>query len=149
MNELAGADIAAHVAGLVHEETQVEENALVLTVDMIERLTTGPSFDFGGGEYEGAEAATIEPEKRDPEDDYAWWNLDAGTYLVRCNESIAIPEGAQGIVQGWWRLTANGVLQPTQMINGEHEEFHQLLHVPEHGTSFKENARFAELRVVK
>ncbi|MFB6114992.1 MAG: deoxyuridine 5'-triphosphate nucleotidohydrolase, partial [Candidatus Nanohalobium sp.] len=38
----------------------------------------------------------IEPEKKDPEDDYGWWKLDEGTYKVVMNEKVDIPNNLAG-----------------------------------------------------
>ncbi|MDY6778510.1 MAG: dCTP deaminase [Candidatus Nanohaloarchaea archaeon] len=146
MEQLAGRSIAEMVEDLVHAETQVEEHSLVLTVDGIERIIDGPQLDFGGGEYEEAGTEVMEPQKRDPDDEYGWWQLDEGMYRVRFNESLALDDGVVGVLQPWWRAFSNGVTHPTQVVTGKHSELHMLLQVEDAGAEIKENARLTELR---
>lgn len=147
MKQWTGERITEVVDGLVHAETQVGERAVVLTADTVERITSMPAFDFGGSEYAEAGTDVVEPVKRDDGDDYGWWELDEGAYVVRLNESVRLPEDLTGVLQGWWRLTANGVQQPTQVLHGDHPSLHQLIRIPATGARIKENARISELRV--
>lgn len=149
MEELAGGGIAEMVADPVHAETQVEDNAVTLTAGTIYRLEGSPSFDFGGSEYEPAEAERIEPEKRSDDDKYGWWELERGVYLVKFNEGVRVPEGSMAVLQAWWKVLSNGLSQPTQVFTGDHTELHQVIYVPEHGANIKENARISELKVFK
>jgi len=81
------------VSDVVHRETQApdgegEGDGFDLTAGGIHEVVGAGSVDFGGGELEDAESAAVGTEKRDPEDDYGWWNLGSGTYLLRYNESL-------------------------------------------------------------
>src|SRR5699024_5476789 len=79
---MSGEELTTHVDGIVHEETQITERGLDLTIGEIHEVAEPGRVDFGGGELEAADTAPLETEKRDPDDDYGWWNLDAGGYLV-------------------------------------------------------------------
>lgn len=41
-----------------------------------------------GGELEDATLDPVDTELRDPEDDYGWWTLAGGTYLLEYNETL-------------------------------------------------------------
>lgn len=149
MRELSGEEIAEMVEDFVHRETQIEEGSVILTTSKIEELVGSPDFDFGGDEYEDVEYQEVPLEKRDEGDEYGWWELDPGIYVVEFNEGVFVPEDRLAVLQGWWRLTVNGVIQTTQTVRGDHPDFHQMLRVTGEGASIKENARISELRALE
>ena len=61
--------IPGHVEGLLHEETQVHDQGVDLTVNEIYEIEEPGRVDFGGGELTEAETTTHERTQRDPEDD--------------------------------------------------------------------------------
>jgi len=75
--------------GTVHEDTQVGERGVDLTVDRVLEVVRPGRVDFGGGELSSAGLTARRTAKRHPEDDYSWWNLTAGTYLLEFNESLS------------------------------------------------------------
>jgi hypothetical protein len=83
-------DLLDAVGGIVHEPTQMRSDGGVdLTVTEVYEITEPGRVDFGGGELE---PAGIEPHDRvwrDEDDDYQWWHLDTGTYLIEYNESFS------------------------------------------------------------
>ena len=103
--------IADAFEGIVHEPTQTEAAGFDLTVAAIEEVTAPGRIDFGGGELDPAETSPHETEFREPEDDYAWWHLDAGQYLLSYNESLV--GGARATVQTRDELLARGAFHPT------------------------------------
>lgn len=82
-------DYAAVLDGIVHEPTQATENGFDLTAAEIYTVSGSGRIDFGGGELTAAGRTPHESAKRRPNDDYEWWTLDPGTYLLEYNESIA------------------------------------------------------------
>lgn len=82
-------DLLAAVDGLLHEETQVHGEGIDLTVNEVFVVDDAGRVDFGGSELEPARTHPHETRKRRPEDDYGWWHLDAGQYLIEYNESLA------------------------------------------------------------
>ncbi len=106
-----GAD-ATHIEGLVHEPTQTHDGAVDLTVAEVHETTDPGRVDFGGGELDPAVTEPHERTKRDPEDEYGWWSLDPGTYLVEYNESIPGSE-LRFTVQTRDALLERGAFHPT------------------------------------
>ena len=100
--------VAKRLENLVHLDTQGFSLGVDLTVAEVHRLTGGGKLDFGGSEFEAAETEKVTPEKADPEDDYGWWHLEAGTYLVRYNEHLKLAEGELGLVSPHTRLLQAG-----------------------------------------
>ncbi len=131
-------DLAQYVDGLVHEPTQVHDGVVDLTVGAVSKVVDPGRIDFGGGELRAAETAAVETEKRSPDDDYGWWTLPAGRYLLSYNETLAPPEGTRLVVQTRRELRRQGVSHPTLHCRDLDPV---PLSVPEGGARIKENAR--------
>lgn len=138
-------DLADRVAGLLHEPTQVHEDRVDLSVAGVERVREPGEIDFGGGELTPAETVPLDPTKREPTDDYGWWELAHGTYLVAFNESVT----ERVRIEPRPALVARGGSLPTVTV----AEIRSLpLRVPETtgasetGLALKENARIASVR---
>ncbi len=101
------------VDGIVHEPTQTEGQGLDLTVAEIHDVTEPGRVDFGGGELEAAEIESHPSAKRNPDDDYEWWVLDAGQYLIEYNETLSPPDDVELVVQTRDELLTQGVFHPT------------------------------------
>lgn len=129
------------VDGLIHEPSQTSDGGVDLTVDAIARVTDPGQADFGGDEYAEPETEPIEPEFRDPADDYGWWELDAGTYLLTFNESLSSASVAF-VLQPHDRLLALGASHPTVHVT---DLGPVPLSVPDGGVALKENARVSRL----
>ncbi|MFB6110442.1 MAG: dCTP deaminase [Halodesulfurarchaeum sp.] len=137
-----GHDLLDRVDGLLHEDTQIHEGGIDLSVAEIYTVTEPGRVDFGGGELEPADLAPHDRVWRNGDDDYQWWRLDGGTYLLEYNESLA--------------TDAPLVLQPRDAIRergGTHPTLHVTdlgrvpLTVPDAGLMLKENARVSTLVV--
>jgi deoxycytidine triphosphate deaminase len=101
------------VDGIVHEPTQTEGQGLDLTVAAIHEIAEPGRVDFGGGELGAAETEPYPSARRNPDDDYEWWVLDAGQYLIEYNETLSPPEGVALVVQTRDELLARGAFHPT------------------------------------
>jgi hypothetical protein len=132
--------LADRIEGLVHRETQVNDGGVDLTVAAVHTVSGPGQVDFGGGELDDAVTGPVEPTKRDPGDDYGWWHLGGGTYLVEYNESLA----GDGFVrlQPRIELVERGVSHPTLSVR---ELPLVPLAVPAAGVQIKENARLSTL----
>ena len=131
-------EYAQFLDGIVHEPTQTEGRGFDLTVDEVYAVTGPGRVDFGGGELEPGDVEPHDSEKRDPDDDYEWWHLDAGQYLIEYNESLALPEGTVATVQTRDAVRARGAFHPTLHV----AELDRVpLSVGGAGLLLKENAR--------
>ena len=124
------------VEGIVHEPTQTEGRGLDLTVAEVHEVTAPGRVDFGGGELAAAETTPHEAQYREPDDDYRWWHLDAGQYLLAYNESLAA--GVTARVQTREELLARGAFHPTLEVTALERV---PLAVGGAGIRLKENAR--------
>lgn len=137
---MTGDDLLDRVDGIVHEDTQVHDYGLDLTVSEVYEIEAPGRVDFGGGELADADLRPLASAKRNPEDDYEWWTLTAGTYLLEYNESLT--EGAPLRVQTRRELRRRGAYHPTTVTASLDR---MPLTVAEGGVKLKANARISTL----
>lgn len=102
------------VEDVLHEPTQHHDDVVDLTLGAVERVVAPGRVDFGGGELEDAETAPVETTPRNVDDEYEWWTLRAGRYLVTLNESLT-GEGT-AVVQPRTELLERGASLPTVQV---------------------------------
>lgn len=129
--------------GIVHAETQRESRGFDLTLAAVSRVERPGRVDFGGGELAPAETAGVETETRTPDDDYGWWNLDGGQYIIEHNESLTTTD-VTVLLQPRTELLERGASHPTRRVT---ELGRVPLSVPDGGIRLKENARISTLFV--
>lgn len=131
-------DLTQFVEDIVHEPTQTEDRGLDLTVAEVYEIETPGRVDFGGGELEAAERQPHERTLRNPDDDYEWWYLDAGQYLIEYNETLDLPEDLTVEIQTREAVRERGAFHPTLSV----ETLGRVpLSVGGAGLRLKENAR--------
>lgn len=134
-------EYAHFLDGIVHEPTQSAGRGFDLTVANVFEVTGAGQVDFGGGELVPAETTPHESEKRDPDDDYEWWHLDAGQYLLAYNESVT-ETGLTFTLQTRRELLERGAFHPTLSVS---DLPRVPLSVGGDGLDLKENARVSTL----
>jgi hypothetical protein len=127
--------------GIVHEPTQSEGRGFDLTVSEVYDVTDAGQVDFGGDELEPAETTPHDGETRDPDDDYEWWHLGAGQYLIEYNESLR-QSAMEFTVQTRRAVLERGASHPTLSV----ESLPRVpLSVGGDGLELKANARVSTL----
>lgn len=124
------------VTGLLHEETQIHDHGVDLTVTKVYEIEVPGRVDFGGGELEPARVHSHKRHWRNEDDDYQWWRLEAGQYLIEYNESL----DSDGLVtvQPRLALVERGAFHPTLRSR---ELSRMPISVGGAGILLKENAR--------
>jgi hypothetical protein len=140
---MPAASLTDFVDGIVHEPTQTEGQGLDLTVAEVHEITEPGRVDFCGGELAAAETEPHPAAKRNPDDDYEWWVLDAGQYLIEYNETLSPPDGVELVVQTREELLTQGVFHPTLHARSLDRV---PLSVGGAGLKCKENARVSTIR---
>ena len=107
-------DYADAVTDLVHEPTQTDSPGVDLTVTEVYDVIEPGRVDFGGGELEPAGLTPHKRHKRDPDDDYEWWRLREGQYLLEYNESLR--DGATVTLQPRTEIVERGGSHPTLQV---------------------------------
>ena len=135
------AEFRQYVTDVVHEATQTEGPGFDLTVAAVYEITDPGRIDFGGGELEAATTAVHETHTRNPGDDYEWWTLREGQYLIEYNESLRGEDPV--VVQTRDALLRRGAFHPTVRVTA----FDSMpLRVSPGGLELKENARVSTVR---
>lgn len=133
--------IEAALDGIVHAETQRHETGFDLTASHIHRIEEAGRIDFGGSELVGPEVLPVGTRKRNPDDDYEWWSLEGGTYLLTYNEALNLEDG-KALLQPRPAFAEQGIIHPTMVV----DELPDVpFTVPERGARIKENARVSTL----
>lgn len=149
MQLLTGEAIKKAIAHFTYEKKQVTEQHVDLTLKSVARLRRPGRVDFGGSEFTKAEQKVLAPEKKSSEDEYGWWDLAPGAYLITLNESIEPGAGTLGILQPSERITVNGAYHLVTLITEKKEELQLLLLVSPPGIALKENARISKLTIIR
>lgn len=132
------ADPTVSIEGMVHPETQVHDGRVDLTVDRLLAIDEPAHLDFGGSELQLPATSPLQPQKRHPDDDYGWWSLEPGTYLIEYNETLIDPPA---YIQPRDVLIAGGGLHASGWI----DSLERMGLIVEAGLEVKENARISTL----
>ena len=151
MKLLESKEILEQTSNIIHEDTQLHEQHIDLTVAEVHQLTEAGTLDFGGSEFTSAGTEPIDPEKRNPNDDYGWWDLKIDTYKAVFNETVEVPENAIAVITPHSHAEEAGLIIHTLFISPEDDldGLNMHFHVPVAGCKIKENARIATLRFME
>lgn len=148
MRYLTGGEVAAHLEGVLHSGTQQHDYETDLTAGTIFRVTGAGALDFGGSEYEEAPREQLQPQKADVGDDYGWWTLEPGAYIVRYNETIQPTSTQIAFIQPHERLLLAGGFHAAFHFRAARPHLETLVQVGTGGLRVKENARISKLLIV-
>jgi len=148
MELVKGSELVNLCKNVVYAGKQTKPHSIDLTVKKVYQIESKGSLDFGGSEYKASEAAKIKPVKKNPEDEYGWWDLKHGSYLITLNETIEEIEGV-GFISPHPRLLKAGAFHPTLITLEWKSDYVLVLNVPANGLSLKENSRVSKLLVLK
>lgn len=140
-------ELAQQVDGLVHLDTQRAASGIDLTVDAIYRTTGHGQLDFGGSEYKSVPREPLTPVLDDPDDDYAWWTLEEGAYIVEYNESLTLTDEQRAQITPLERTLHAGAHHSTVLRTEGGDPLSTLLVVSRTGCRLKENCRLSRLIV--
>ncbi len=139
--------LAQQIDGLVHLDTQRAADGIDLTVNAVYRTTGSGQLDFGGGEFESVPRESIPPTLADPDDDYGWWRLEEGAYIVEYNEALTLTEAQRAQVSPLKRTLSAGAHHATFGLTEGRAPMETLLVVSRMGCDLKENCRLSRLTV--
>jgi len=138
---------SAHVASLIHLDTQRAEPGIDVTVEAVFRVTGPGRLDFGGSEYQPAGREEVPPQRAHPDDEYGWWKLERGTYVIRYNEALSLDEGQHARVFPHPRLLQAGATHAAFVVDATSGPMETLLTVGDAGCHLKENSRVSRLLI--
>ncbi|MFB6103115.1 MAG: dCTP deaminase [Haloplanus sp.] len=134
-------DLVAAVDGRLHDDTQIHDDGIDLTVAEVYVVDEPGRVDFGGGELDPATTRRHETRRRRADDDYEWWHLDGGQYLIEYNESLATDRPV--LLQTREAVLERGASHPTRVVTSLPT---LPLTVSDGGLRLKQNARVSTLR---
>lgn len=135
------------IAESIDLETQLTPNGFDLTAGEIHRYASRGELDFSNKERSIPESIPIEPEKRESEDDYGWWDLGPGVYKIVANERVSIPNNLVGFTFPRSSLLRMGATIDNAVWEAGFEGTGAfMLHVENpDGISIKENSRVNQI----
>jgi hypothetical protein len=133
--------------GMISEKKQLGSHSIDLTVQSISRVEAGGSLDFGGSEFSGAITVELQPVKKQDDEEYGWWQLPVGVYLIKFNETIATHGGGLVFVLPHERLVAAGSTHAAIAVEMLDGDVSVLMEIGMGGLSVKENARISKALV--
>ena len=79
------------IEGYINLDIQLTPNGFDLTVAKIFAFAKSGAFDFSNKERILPETKELISKKINPSDKFGWWNLKEGTYKIRTNETVNLP----------------------------------------------------------
>lgn len=128
-------------------ETQLSENSFDLTAKKILKFKGKGQQDFSDSEQVIPETEIIKPQKKNNKDKYGWWKLKKGTYKIKTNEKVNLPDNMTGKIFPRACIVKMGSLISANIVNKGYQGNFELLLVVENpeGIELKENARIAQI----
>lgn len=149
MQLVSGKEAAQRIQKLVSEKHQVHAYAVELSAKQIYGLAPTGQVDFGGSEYVAAERQPVSTHQKHSQDNYQWWTLMHGAYLVEFNETLELAEDEMALLEPHERLLRAGAEHPALYLRGKQNPLTVLLSVASARVELKQNARISTLRVFR
>jgi dUTP pyrophosphatase len=135
------------IEGYVDLATQLTPNGIDLTCGGVFKFDSSGALDFSNKERKLPAGKELLPKKKKSKDKFGWWKLSPGTYKVKTNETVNLPNDLIALAFTRTSLlrmgafTQHGVWDAGFRGKGE---FVLVVGNPA-GISLKENARIAQL----
>ncbi len=148
MKLLAGEKVAETIDALIKKDVQCHHYETDLTAGAVFRLIGPGAVDFGGSELEAAPREEVSPRTASGEE-FGWWELAEGTYVVRFNEVPELAINQIAFMQPHERLIFAGATHPSFHFRDTREAVETLLVVGPGGIRIKQNARVTKLLIIE
>ncbi|HDZ77169.1 MAG TPA: deoxyuridine 5'-triphosphate nucleotidohydrolase [Candidatus Omnitrophica bacterium] len=135
------------IENYINLDKQLTPNGFDLTLADIFEFKTPGALDFSNKERVVPEGKKLMPEKKNQQDKFGWWNLKKGTYRVRTNETVNMPNDLTALAFSRTSLMRMGAYTVHGVWDAGfcgRSEFILTVQNPE-GISLKQNARIAQL----
>ena len=149
MHYLEGDDVRRFLEGIISPKKQQHHYETDLTVGKVFEISSGGAVDFGGSEERVAERRELQAKKKSSDDDYGWWNLPQGSYVVEFNERPVLRENHIGFIQPHERLVRAGATHPSFYFRMARERLETVIVVGTGGINIKENARITKCLILQ
>ncbi|HLW97833.1 MAG TPA: hypothetical protein VKR82_04250 [Candidatus Acidoferrales bacterium] len=149
MELLTGKQAASRIQGMLSAKYQVHGYWVDLTIRGLSGVDPVGRLDFGGGEYAPAGQVTIAPKRLRPEDNYQWWELDRGCYIIEFNETLELADNEIALLEPDPRTLRTGATHVPVFLRGRVSPLDTLFDVQAQHLTVKQNARVSRLRVFR
>lgn len=135
------------IENFIDLDTQLTPNGFDLTAGMVYSFEGKGALDFSNKERLMPDTKELIPQKADPKDKFGWWDLPKGSYKIRTNEAVNLPNDLIAIafprssLLRMGAFTHNGVWDAGFQGRGE---FILAVDNP-YGMRLKQNARITQL----
>lgn len=139
------------IEGYISLDIQLTPNGFDLTVEKIFAFTSNGALDFSNKERAIPETKEVAAKKKKSGDKFGWWKLKKGTYKIRTNETVNLPNDLVALAFSRTSLlrmgafTQHGVWDAGFCGKGE---FVLAVENPK-GIKIKQNARVTQLIFIK
>jgi len=90
---------------------------------------------------------TIAPKRLRPEDNYQWWELERGCYIIEFNETLELADNEIALLEPDPRTLRTGATHVPVFLRGRVAPMDTLFDVQAQHLTMKQNARVSRLRV--
>jgi hypothetical protein len=149
MELLTGKQAASRIQGILSAKYQVHGYWVDLTIRGVSGVDPVGRLDFGGGEYMPAGQLTIAPKRLRPEDNYQWWELERGCYIIEFNETLELADNEIALLEPDPRTLRTGATHVPVFLRGRVAPMDTLFDVQAQHLTMKQNARVSRLRVFR
>lgn len=139
------------IESYINLDIQLTPNGFDLTVEKIFAFTSNGALDFSNKERVLPETKEVAAKKKKAGDKFGWWHLKKGTYKIRTNETVNLPNDLVALAFSRTSLlrmgafTQHGIWDAGFCGKGE---FILSVENPK-GIKIKQNARVAQLVFLK
>ena len=135
------------IEGAIDVETQLTPNGMDLTVGRIFSFAAPGAVDFSNKERVVPEGVECAVQKKDPADQFGWWDLSKGAYKVRTNEVVNLPNDVIAFAFTRTTLLRVGAFTQNGVWDAGFSGRSEFLLVVENpcGIQLKQNARVIQL----
>ncbi len=135
------------ITGYIDLDTQLTPNGFDLTAGNMYEFESGGAVDFSNKERVLPDVREVALQKNDPRDTHGWWHLEKGSYKIKTNETVKLPNSLTGIAFPRSTLLRMGAYTQTGVWDaGFQGKSEFILMVENHrGIRIKQNARIAQL----
>lgn len=139
------------IADCINLESQLTPNGFDFTAGSVFEFLDSGALDFSNKERVIPQVREISPEKKNSEDKFGWWNLRKGTYKIRTNESINLPDDLVAIAFPRSSLLRMGAFTHTAVWDAGFKGKSEFILVVENpkGLRLKQNARIIQVIFVR
>jgi len=135
------------IEGFIDQDVQLTSNGFDLTAGKVFEFAGKGELDFSNLERVLPETKEVRAKKKTKIDKYGWWNLKAGAYKIKTNESLNLPKNLTAVAFSRTSLLRMGAYVQTGVWDaGFKGKSEFVLRVEnEKGIRVKQNARLAQI----